>query len=1173
MSSSSSSTSGNRLAGLPRIPKKQSKKPKAASPPKPRTRPLPPPAPPAPKPASTSTAVAAAAASSSSIHAPSGSKAAKKKPKTAVVITLSDDDTLSELSSVPSSSSSSSSEEEDSSSDDDEDKATNAAKPAAIFPGFGALPSLPGFGSLPALPPLPAIPNLPSLPAKSQAPGASTSAATALPLKKAVSTPTVPSASSAAASKARPRPTPPAPKAASASPAPPPIASTSTGIPLSAKPAPSPFTSAVPLSPRSKPPSASTSRASSAEAAYVPHTSTASRQASNSRPMSLRQVLALSLQEAQEKEKEEAASRAASRESSAAPSGAAFAPPDARELQDRAKGSKGKEREKLSDVSDLDLEDDEDDEDEEGGVESDSDGKQSSDEEDGEDEDGTAMQKEEERLLRREMERKKKKKRQMAERAPFFAESEVGMELDFGSDADETDDETDLGEAWERNARAMERLRQRRSSGGAGPGEADVSLDTVGGLDEDDDSDLAVTELPPGNGLGVVTWSDYDSFDDDEHEQEEEDQLAAALAAAEGNESGLAGEFEDELEQLFALSEAVVGPIRHDEYGLGDLWLEALSPEAGDGSEGDTESMGEKEGEDGEEDVDAEMIFGPDGELKRLFGRRRRNGGLEAVESSAGESDEDGSSDDEGAEGDEMQLVRVGVALEQLDRALQAAGGTGGDDADATASASVDQDETEDEATDSSCSETDIYRYAPRTGALSAVQAPTTADLASLNGEAVVLDQGKKAASSSARPAASKQKQKAKARLPSISESGVATAAAAAEAAKRSGRKGPMMGTFDAPTRPDAAPGNGGLTVVVIDESGALAPSPFSVPKKPKRSLGHLTPSRRSRADSHVSTTSATSGSLSADLGSNIGSPVLANVDFGFDFDSVLHESVLGGEEDEVDAIFAMATGASSSESEAEATATDGAGPASSASKPSALSDFSRWSRIPIGAFRSRTMRGPGTAAPSQVYAAKAAATEAAREKRKRAASGESDGGATTSTSAAKRKKRASSAGPPIANSLLRDAKATASLHHTLGSPAPEPRPGKKASSSNSRKAITSRMLTSPVLSPQVRVSPPRSYAAAAAAGVELSGPSVKKLKRGRSKRTTPAGSVRGQTPDPSSAKKTRSRSQSRQPLGAGLSAAATSSMLSAPSAGLPPLHSPLFKNIAPLPEDDLHLH
>ena len=600
--------------------------------------------------------------------------------------------------------------------------------------------------------------------------------------------------------------------------------------------------------------------------------------------MSLRQVLALSLAEASEAE---ARRSETSRENS----------PDAMELGRRSAGlaaaqrqqqareraearalahaqskgsSKGKGKERLSDVSELEL----DDADDESELSSLSD----PDEDAAMDQGGAGglalgreLEKAEERVMRAELAEARRRARK-------------------GRDEDETDEGTDddgLAVAWDRNVQAMERIRRRRASGGAAAAAAsaasaggDVSLEGVSAtLDDDgDDSDLAVTDLPPGNGFGVVTWSDYEfdeeDDDDDDEDEDDEDQLAAALAAStagvgelpgadaplgfdddgEEEDDNIAGSFEDELEQLFALSEAVVGPIQHDSVDLGDMWLAALTDvDAEDDSQADDY---DDESGSGTDDVDAEMMFGPSGELTRLFGRgkkRRRP----VQESSAGESDDQDDDDATDSDvsladfggADELDLVRLGAALDDADRRKRAR--TGGENGAAAAVVGDDEDETmsesvtEDEQTDSSCSDTDIYRYAPRTGALSAVQAPTTADLASL--QADTPEPPQPAPTSKAAAAAAKRKGKGKASLPAIPENGSARAhtprpppaAAAAVPTIRKpphARRGPIMGSFEpsAPKDDDDKTANG-VKVVVIDDSGVPAPSPFAVQKKPRR--------------------------------------------------------------------------------------------------------------------------------------------------------------------------------------------------------------------------------------------------------------------------------------------------------------------------------------------------
>ncbi|BGO89117.1 hypothetical protein NBRC10512_003559 [Rhodotorula toruloides] len=1114
------STGNNRLSGLPRISKTKPKKPASplkakakslASPPKSKAKSLASP----PKP------------NTRSLASPPKLKAAPlpalssnpSTPTAAVDLSLSDS-SLSALSS-------------DESDDSDEELASPKLMAAQKQKGKGKAPATPlafpflfnpaSLPALPALPPLPPLPKKapkpapgPSAPSKQAKPVASTSSAPKPPVSKS-SAPapapksTKPAASTSSTPASKPSTTSTAqsskpssaaasaPKARSRSRNDPPVASTSTA--------------ALPKPKAVTPKPASThasSNASTSDGSYAPHIATARSTPSAPQRTSLRQVLALSLQEAEEKAKSPAMSRENSSEGGKkepeqpkpayVPGRGKGLPQVLAELErkEREKAyelererekeqSKGKERERFDDVSELEL--DAEDGMSASSVLSDVEGEETSSDE-------LELQKEEERLLRAEFERKARRRR-----------GSDAMDVD-----DETTDEEDLAGAWERNVRALERLRRR---GGGDDFALDTSLQ--GEQDEDEDSDLAVTEIPPGNGFGVVTWSDYEfeeEDEDDEEEGDEEETTAVAETPADDaeepdlGEETLAAKFEDELERLFALSEAVVGPVQNGEYDLGNMWLEALS-DVEEGTEADDESdSGDDEDED---DIDAEMIFGPDGELKKLFGRRRKRR-HSAVESSAGESDDDEAelSSEDDAAGDEAQLddielVRIGVALEQAESLRRLKVGEEGNDADYDEDATSVYD-TEDEATDSSCSETDIYRYAPRTSSLSALQTPTTVELASLN------DPDSSAAKPASRdPSTSRARQhkgRSKAPLAVIPESIVSQVSAAV--AKSPHRRGPLLGAFEPVQRTEDAP-VAPLKVIVIDESGVPAPSPFSATRKTNRRVLDSTPSRRIRADSRFSSTSGTSGAESADMGSNIGSPVLANVDFGFDFDSVLHESVL------VDAEMRDENG-TSSETDANGATTDGG---AGSSKPgAALSDFSRWSRIPIGAFRSRTTGAAGSSAPSQVFAANVAAS-AGKNKR---SSGKAD------------RQRGATA-------MLRDRKAAAKLDHTLGSPG--------HAATTSKRSIASRMLTSPVLAPVIRAT--TTAASSDTKNGVSSGPSAKKAKRSR--RSTPAASTRGKSPS-------RSRSRATSTADVGLSASTTSSALTAPTASLPPLHSPLFRSV-----------
>ncbi|GAA5865812.1 hypothetical protein JCM3774_003105 [Rhodotorula dairenensis] len=1068
------STSTSRLAGLPRIPKvpKKAPKRKSASPPKPKTVPLPRPVPPRPAPL----------------------------PVPAITLNPSDDDTLSDVS-----------------SSEDSDIIVEPAKPKATSAGRGKAKAVPpprrppppppplaaanGLSRLSALPSLPALPPLPPLDRTA-------------PTHQKASAPTQPPAAPNASTSASvpPTPLPPTPKPRShkrkevATPLPSIPSSSSTASVIASKP-PVASTSATPkpAAPRT---AASPSPAVADQAAYAPHHAGARSTPVAPQRMSLRQVLALSLQEAEEKAKSEPSTRENSPDATelgrvsagsaanarrdrfeqAYGAGRHFGTKPAGSLLHSSRADKGKGKERLSDVSDLEL----------AGDDEMSDLSSLSSYDDGADaievassRRSKALEKVEERQIRAEV--KRKQARRSADAMDLDRYARAGGDAEAAAN-EVSSDEDDLAQAWDRNVLALGRLHHR--------GTPDPEFgDGQAFFDDGEDSDLGVTEIPPGNGIGVVTWSDYEFDDEDEEDDDdedddaddEEDLLAAALADDDadpdvdeitGHAQSAAGDFENELEQLFALSEAVAGPINPDEYDLGNVWLEALSGEDGDGYDDESDDFDS----DDEGDSDAEMIFGPDGELKRLFGRRRRHR-VSAVEASGDDADESGESSTSDRE--DLEGARRGLALEDVrpvrpeDAALEEEALTAGSD-------------SMDEATDSSCSDTDIYRYAPRTGALAAVQAPTTAELASL---------APAAPSASSKPRVGKRKchrHKAKSTLASIPERG----SQPLPATQPTPRKGPVLGSFEPVQRQPEAAGTA-LKVVIVDENGP-APSPFVVPKKARRRLPD-TPSRRGRSDSRVSTTSGTSGAESLDYGSNIGSPVLANVVFDLDFDSVLHQSLLADDDDD-----AMDVD-TSSETEVDAAAANRRAGSKTPQALSSLSDLSRWARIPIGAFRSRTTGGDTAPALSQVLAAQAA--ELSKGK------GKAVGRARAGASAV----------------MLRDRKAAQSLNHTLGSPG-------QGSGAPSKRAIASRMLTSPVLAPTVR-DPARP-------SMSLTRPTSGKKSK-RSKSTT---SKRALARD-------RSRTNSREPPNAGATAAASpvssAGNLAAPTANLPPLHSPLFRSVS----------
>ena len=283
---------------------------------------------------------------------------------------------------------------------------------------------------------------------------------------------------------------------------------------------------------------------------------------------------------------------------------------------------------------------------------------------------------------------------------------------------------------------------------------------------------------------------------------------------------------------------------------------------------------------------------------------------------------------------------------------------------------------------------------------------------------------------------------------------------------------------------------------------------------------------RRVRSDSRVSTTSGTSGSMSLDQGSTIGSPVFGNVVLPptFNFDSLLQESLFEATDSEEQELLEalLVDGATSSETDT------GAASTSTTTKAPPALDFSRWKRIPIGAFRTRTMGGNGGNAPSQVLTAQAAATEHRNNKRKKRQRSMSTSSITSS-----KKQQLARNESSIASSLLRDHKSIkTSLRHTLGSPAPasvaQRKKGGGSTKGGKGKSIRSRMLTSPVLA---------------------NSPPTAREKKKRSRSTTPG------------IKSTKSSRMASRRNSLAPSQPATSS-LTAPTANLPPLHSPLFSKL-----------
>lgn len=483
--------------------------------------------------------------------------------------------------------------------------------------------------------------------------------------------------------------------------------------------------------------------------------------------MSLRQVLAMSVREASQS----ANNSENEQMDDETPTAASSKFTAATESQGRQR-----EEEPMSDVSDLDLLDSDDE----------------------------SIEKAEERALRAEFERSKKSK-------AFASESEEMTEFE----EDEEEGEGPGADEWDRHAKEMERVRGAQAAAAVAKSD-DPAFE--------DDPNLAVTELPPTGGLGVVTWSDYDSVDMDDDDDEDA--------------SHIAHDFEDELEELLAISEAVVGPVRDEEYELGELWFEELS-EMGDdesGSAADNESEeGDSSDSDDDDDDGQDTVLVADGgwgyQTRSLSGSSAGDSDSEMYFSGGDTTDTIGSEDH----------IRFGI-----------------------------EGQEEDEDTDSACSETDLYRDAPGTASLADVQAPTTADLASLpqylfaaesmlidlddldanpesalraaaEGLGVAIEQQKAAASkahhSPVRPpfAPASAVNKGKRKMVDIAEEDEAGTGTDGE----SGRT-PAMGTFSktATGRPQD------FNVVVIDGSDNFAPSPFSKVKKGKKRAGPLVSSR-----------------------------------------------------------------------------------------------------------------------------------------------------------------------------------------------------------------------------------------------------------------------------------------------------------------------------------------
>ena len=258
-----------------------------------------------------------------------------------------------------------------------------------------------------------------------------------------------------------------------------------------------------------------------------------------------------------------------------------------------------------------------------------------------------------------------------------------------GEDSSDEDDLSDLSEddndeGWEvrERERAEDRLRTEADSLHVlhnynyhrEASYADASFE-----EEEIDLNAMVNDIPETGGRGVVTWSDYDSV---ESEIEE-------------------GEFEVELEELLALSEAVVGPVREDEYELGEMWFEEMS------NQGDDESGSAEEDSEVEDDGDSTMI------AKQGWGKSScgsASGGSTDSDDTEGYEnydEENGDTTDSLDSDDHVGLIRFGIEVDDSDSTLDGfSSENGGGEI--------------------------IYRHAPGTASLADVQPPTSADLASL---------------------------------------------------------------------------------------------------------------------------------------------------------------------------------------------------------------------------------------------------------------------------------------------------------------------------------------------------------------------------------------------------------------------------------------------------------
>jgi hypothetical protein len=420
-------------------------------------------------------------------------------------------------------------------------------------------------------------------------------------------------------------------------------------------------------------------------------------------------------------------------------------------------------------------------------------------------------------------------------------------EFERGSEDEESDSDS-LNEggssAW-----------SQEDEGGAGGGEEEewrksLRMGSVGDEDGEGEYDdmIGVDALSSG-GRGVVTWSDYDSVDESEAGIPRLDDFERSQDRDDEEfDRDVAGEFENELEELFALSEAVVGPVREDEWENGEMWFEEVS-ESGESEEGEDDEEGDG-GERNEARAGRSLVMDRWG-----LSRSRRNGS-----SGEGSEDDDATDSDDSMDGlldsdlggdttdsldsdDHVGLIRFGIEV------------------DSSSSSSSSSSPSDDEDDDFFHKRKGI-RAAPGTTSLADVQAPTPADLAALpkhlfpsttslsspNGTSSDVAPSAKSSIDSAAPSpiiidrprsdsrySAAAKGKGRARVQDLR-----TEETEGDDTETETDRSPAMGVFN----PTASVGkSGGVpVVVVIDGSDTVAPSPFSKVKKGRKRLVRPSP-------------------------------------------------------------------------------------------------------------------------------------------------------------------------------------------------------------------------------------------------------------------------------------------------------------------------------------------